>query len=197
MVKIAGIISIILLGVLNPILSQRSSQIQDFTLPNITNGSSFTLSEYRDAEAIVIIFTSLYCPYAKFYEDRITRLIDSYKRSDVRFILINPNNPDKSKADASANIVAETRRLGLTIPFLTDRSQEVADLLGARKTPEAFVLVPKKDVFQVVYHGAIDDNPQVEDDVKHHYLASAINAIVQNRSVPVAITPVTGCIIKR
>ncbi|MEM9673456.1 MAG: thioredoxin family protein [Cyclobacteriaceae bacterium] len=197
MIKVVGIVCIILLGVLNPILSQRSSQIEDFTLPNITNGSSFTLSEYQDAEAVVIIFTSLYCPYAKFYEDRITRLIDGYNRSGVRFILINPNNPDKSKADASANIVAETRRLGLSIPFLTDRSQEVADLLGARKTPEVFVLVPKIDVFQVVYHGAIDDNPQVEEDVKHPYLASAINAIVQNRAVPVATTSVTGCIIKR
>jgi peroxiredoxin len=197
MTKVAGIVSIILLGMLNPILSQRSSQIQDFTLPNITNGSSFTLSEYRDAKAVVIIFTSLYCPYAKFYEDRITRLIDGYNNSDVRFILINPNNPDKSKADASANIVAETKRLGLNIPFLSDRSQKVADLLGARKTPEAFVLVPKKDSFQVVYHGAIDDNPQVEEDVKHHYLASAIDTIVQNRSVPLTTTSVTGCIIKR
>lgn len=197
MVKVVCIVCIVFLGVINPILSQQSSQIQDFTLPNITNGSSFTLSEYRDAEAVVIIFTSLYCPYAKFYEDRISRLIDGYSRSDVRFILINPNNPDKSTADASANIVAETKRLGLKIPFLSDRSQEVANLLGARKTPEAFVLVPKNNVFKVVYHGAIDDNPQVEDDVKHPYLASAINAIVQNRSVPVSSTTITGCIIKR
>lgn len=195
--KLVITLGIFIIIIANPTLSQHSDQIQDFTLPNAADGSSFSLSQYRDAKAVVVIFTSFYCPYAKFYEDRVAKLVDRYNSNDIRFLLINPNNPNKSKADALSNIEAEAKRVGLDIPFLSDSSQEVADLLGAEKTPEAFILVPKNDAFSIVYRGAIDDNPQVEEDVKHHYLSDAITAVSQNRPVKSSSTIVTGCIIKR
>lgn len=179
-------------------LSFQSDQIRNFTLPNVTSGTDFSLSQYSNADAVVIIFTSLYCPYAKFYEDRISRLTDQYRDdAKIRFILINPNNPTKSRADAPENIATTAKRLQLGIPVLIDQSQQVADLLGAEKTPEAFVLTPYQGSFRIAYRGAIDDNPQVEKDVRHHYLHSAIKAISQNQPVLTNSTPTTGCMIKR
>ncbi len=184
--------------ILSASLFIQSDQIQDFTLPNVVSGTDFSLSQYKNAEAVVIIFTSLYCPYAKFYEDRISRLADQYRNdSKVRFILINPNNPAKSRADASENVAALAKRRRLGIPVLIDQSQQVADLFGAEKTPEAFVLTPYQDSFRIAYRGAIDDNPQVEIDVRHHYLQSAINSASQRQPIVVDQTTITGCMIKR
>nr|WKN39051.1 thioredoxin family protein [Tunicatimonas sp. TK19036] len=197
MLKITSAIGFILLSMFSPILSQSSDQIQNFTLPNAVDGKVFSLSEYRDAKAVVIIFTSLYCPYAKLYEGRIMGLIDQYKNKSVRFILINPNNPEKSKVEAIPNMAAEAKRSQLDIPFLSDSAQEVASLLGASKTPEAFILQPHNGVFTVAYHGAIDDNPQVEDDVKHHYLQDALKSVTSNHPIATASSSVTGCMIKR
>ncbi|MEQ9440074.1 MAG: thioredoxin family protein [Cyclobacteriaceae bacterium] len=197
MLKVTSIIGVALCSIFSPILSQQSDQIQDFTLPNAVDGEVFSLSEYSDAKAVVVIFTSLYCPYAKLYEDRILRLVDKYDSNSIRFILINPNNPAKSKADAMTNMATEAKRSQLDIPFLSDSAQEVASLLGAEKTPEAFILTPKNGIFTIAYHGGIDDNPQVENDVKHAYLQNAIEAVAQNRSITTAPAPITGCMIKR
>lgn len=178
--------------------SFQSDQIQDFTLPNVISGTDFSLSQYKNADAVVIIFTSLYCPYAKFYEDRISKLADQYRNdSKIRFILINPNNPAKSRADASDNVTTVAKRRQLGVPVLIDQSQQVADLLGAEKTPEAFVLTPHQGSFRIAYQGAIDDNPQVEKDVRHHYLRSVIDAISTSQPVISNSSSTTGCMIKR
>lgn len=197
MLKITIVIGSILLSMFSSILSQSSDQIQDFTLPNAVNGKVFSLSEYKNAKAVVVIFTSLYCPYSKLYEGRITRLVDQHNGESIRFILINPNNPQKSKIDAMPNMAAEAKRTQLDIPFLSDSAQEVASLLGASKTPEVFVLQPRNGVFTVTYHGAIDDNPQVENDVKHHYLQDVLESVASNRPIAPLSASVTGCMIKR
>ncbi|MEM6845618.1 MAG: redoxin domain-containing protein [Bacteroidota bacterium] len=184
--------------ILSTSVSPQSDQIQDFTLPNVVSGTDFSLSQYRDAEAVVIIFTSLYCPYAKFYNTRIFRLTDQYRNDPkVRFVLISSNNPKKSRADATENVTATAKRQRLGVPVLLDHTQQVADLLGAEKTPEAFVLIPYQDFFRVVYRGAIDDNPQVAKDVRHTYLESAIQSIVAYQPIVTDRTSTTGCMIKR
>ncbi|MEM8966052.1 MAG: redoxin family protein [Bacteroidota bacterium] len=193
----------ILIGAMICILSTsfypQSDQIQDFTLPDVVSGTDFSLSQYKNAEAVVIIFTSLYCPYAKFYDNRISKLTDEYRNnSKVRFVLINPNNPNKSRADALDKVAASAKSRRLGVPVLIDHLQQVTDMLGAEKTPESFVLVPQQSgSFKVVYRGAIDDNPQVAEDVRHHYLKSVINAISQRQPIVIDNTPTTGCMIKR
>ncbi|WKN45983.1 redoxin domain-containing protein [Tunicatimonas pelagia] len=186
------------IGTLSTSSSFQSDQIQDFTLPNVVSGTDFSLSQYKNAGAVVIIFTSLYCPYAKFYEDRISRLTDVYRNnSNIRIVLISPNNPAKSRADAVENVTNTAKRRQLGVPVLIDQSQQVADLLGAAKTPEAFVLTPHQGSFRIAYQGAIDDNPQVEKDVRHHYLQSVIDAVSQRQPIVTSNTPTTGCMIKR
>lgn len=197
MLKVIAIIGISILSVCNPLHSQSADKIQDFTLPDAIDGQPFSLSQYQDAKAVVVIFTSLYCPYAKLYEDRIATLVDQYYSEDFRFVLINPNNPENSMAEAMPNMIDEVKRLQLDIPFLSDSAQEVASLMGAQKTPEAFILLPRNGSFRIAFHGGIDDNPQVEKDVKHHYLRDAIDAVTSNRPVASASTYVTGCMIKR
>ncbi len=172
-------------------------KISDFTLPNAINGQSFTLSESGDAKAVVVIFTSHYCPYAKLYGQRINSLVSTFKGQSVRFVLINSNNPQKSTPDSRTNIIKEAQRANLTIPYLIDSTQKVADMFGAQKTPEAFVLKKGKTGFEVVYQGAIDNNPQVATDVDHNFLKEAIASVLAARSPSQAYNHPTGCMIRR
>ncbi len=172
-------------------------KISDFTLPNAVNGQSFTLSESGDAKAVVVIFTSHYCPYAKLYGQRINNLVSSFQGQPVRFVLINSNNPKKSTPDSRTNVIKEAQRANLTIPYLIDSAQQVADMFGAQKTPEAFVLKKGKAGFEIAYQGAIDNNPQVAIDVDHNFLKEAIESVLAGRSPHQAYNHPTGCMIRR
>lgn len=170
-------------------------EISDFTLPNAADGSDFSLSQFSNAKAVAVIFTSHYCPYAKFYKDRISKLVDQYQGQNVRFILINSTNPQKSFS-GSEDYMEIAGKDSLSVPYLRDSQQKVADLFGARKTPEAFLLRKSNNNFEVVYHGALDDNPQVASDVNQHFLKDAIDAVLKGHLPLKAFNYPTGCIIK-
>jgi len=51
--------------------------------------------------------------------------------------------------------------------------------------------------FELVYHGALDDNPQASDDVEYTYLKSAIENALNGQPAERAYVKVTGCIIKK
>lgn len=176
--------------------AQRSDYVEDFTLPNLVTGNEFSLKDYFSTPTVVVIFTSLHCPYAQLYDKRITNLINEFESEKVRFLLINPANPANHPQDALDNLKQAIERNNWTVPFLTDPSQRVARLLGAEKTPEVFVLSQQRASFKTVYQGAIDDNPQVASDVHHHYLREFLSAQRTDQSAPLRTTPATGCRIK-
>lgn len=172
-------------------------KISDFTLHNVVSGNNFSLSEVSDAKAVVVIFTSHYCPYAKLYNDRIASLINEYSEQNIRFVLINSNNPKKSAPDSRENMLKMVSQHNLGIPYLSDSDQKVADLFGVQKTPEVFLLQRVNNSFEIVYRGAIDDNPQVASDVKHSFLKEAIESSLKGyRPLQTSVHP-TGCMIKR
>ncbi len=172
-------------------------KISDFTLPNVVSGNSFSLSEFSEAKAVVVVFTSHYCPYAKLYEDRIFKLIEKYQGQEVRFLLINSNNPQKSAPDSRENMIKMANLQKIKVPYLSDSQQEVANMFGASKTPEVFLLKKAKGSFEILYQGAIDDNPQVASDVSHFFLNDAIEAVLKGRRPTQVAQRPTGCMIKR
>ena len=50
--------------------------------------------------------------------------------------------------------------------------------LGAEKSPSVFLLKNEAGKWSKVYEGAIDDNPQVEAQVKEHYIKNAIESLL-------------------
>jgi len=186
-----------LLIITSSVMVQQSRSIQDFTLKNAVDGKEFSLSSYRNAKGVVIVFTSNYCPYAKLYEDRILKLAETYQDKGIKFILINPNNPDRSRIEGIQKMAEKAQTKSFEFPYLSDSDQKVADMFGAEKTPEAFLLKNERGTFSVAYKGAIDDNPQVASDVSQKYLQDAIDKILQNSSVRKSDIHPTGCVIRR
>ena len=64
----------------------------DFRLPDV-NGQFVSLSDFDDAEVLVINFTCNHCPTAQAYEDRFIQLVEEYNDKPVSFVAISPNNP--------------------------------------------------------------------------------------------------------
>lgn len=152
-----------------------------------TDGRRYSLSDWKDKDVLVVVFTCNSCIVAENYEDRFIAFAAECNKPDSRvgFVAINVNT---GKADALPAMKERAARKKFNFPYLYDPSQKTAIDYGALFTPECFVL--NKDR-KVVYMGAFDDkivNPQ------RHYVADAVTAALAGRAAPVAETnAAAGC----
>ncbi|QCK13743.1 thioredoxin family protein [Mangrovivirga cuniculi] len=167
----------------------------DFKLKNV-DGKMVSMSDYKSANGIIVIFTCNSCPYAKLYEDRIIELNNKYESKGYPVIAINPNDKDRQPEDSFDKMKVRSDEKGFTFPYLYDETQEVAMTYGATKTPHVYLLKKSGNTFEVVYIGAIDDNPQNPNDVKTKYVENAIEEIEAGKSVSEDYTRAIGCTIK-
>ena len=178
-----------------PLMAQ--GKIENFTLTDVIKNQAFSLADYAGEKCVVLIFTSNYCPYAKLYEERILKIDKKYAAEGAKLILVNSNNTDDYPDDAIEQMVKRAGDKKYNFPYLADKEQALASKLGVVKNPEAFVLMPLAGAFVIKYHGAIDNNPQVEDDATEHYLKDAISAVLAHKNVPLSEKKPTGCVIKK
>jgi hypothetical protein len=157
------------------------AQVPNFTLTNTVNGKSISLDTYPSCAGIVIVFTTNACPYDD-YQDK------------VPVLLINSSI---DAAESNDNMTKKAQQLGITIPYLADKDQAVMQNLGATKSPQVFLLKNAGGKFSVVYSGAIDDNAQVEKDVRQSYLKDAIDIMLTNQTIETAEVRPVGCALRK
>jgi peroxiredoxin len=173
-----------------------SQAIESFSLLNAVDNTSFSLSTYKADKAIVLIFFSGKCAYVDHYMERVTLIIDQFSARGVKFILVNSNSSDYVSEESIDEMKKFADRNNLNIPYLADKDKVLKKMLMATRTPEAFVLKPTQNQFQVVYKGAIDDNPQSAGDVSHAYLKDTLFNLLKNSKVELNQTRPVGCLIK-
>jgi thiol-disulfide isomerase/thioredoxin len=159
---------------------------------NVLTGSDWIMKEHKNS-VLVVIFNAHNCPYTKLYENRIAKLSKSYMEKGVSFVLVNANTSDEN---SEANMVKTAKEKSYNFPYLSDKKQQLATKLGALKTPEVFVFSNKNGVHYLKYRGAIDDNPQVENDTKNTYLKDAIEILFNGKNISTQETRAIGCMIK-
>ena len=155
-------------------------------------GKTHTLAEFKGRKALALVFLGTECPIANSYAPELAALAKEYGPRGVQVLGINAN-PDESPAQ----VAAHAKSYGLPFPVFKDPKQALADRVGARVTPEAFLLDQKR---QVCYHGRIDDRYQTRTksgDAKVHDLRDAMDALLNGKPVGVAETRVFGCAIIR
>ncbi len=155
-------------------------------------GRLHALEDYRQQPLVVVAFLGVECPLAKLYAPRLAELASEYARRGVAFWVVNSN-----LQDTPTEMAAFARQQGLEFPQLKDPDHQLADLLGATRTPQVFVL----DAARVVqYAGRIDDQysigiqrraPQRRD------LAAALEDLLAQRTVKLPQTTAVGCLIGR
>lgn len=162
----------------------------DFTLPPAAGGAPVALKELLGkSKAVVVVFDATKCPYALGYKGRVGAMAKEYAGKGVTFVTINSN-----KSEAAEEVAADAKKNGFSFPVLKDEGNKVADLYGAKKTPEVYVLDPAGTL---LYHGRIDETHDDPKNVKSPDLRNALDAILAGKPVPAAETKAFGCSIKR
>ncbi len=162
----------------------------DFTLPPADGGAPVALKDLLGkSKAVVVIFDATKCPYAKGYKERVAAMGKEYAAKGVTFVTINSN-----KTEPAAEVAEDAKKHGFAFPVLKDEGNRVADLYGAQKTPEIYVLDPKGTL---LYRGRIDETHEDPKNVKSPDLINALEAILAGKPVPAAETKAFGCSIKR
>jgi len=148
-----------------------------------------SLSDYKDAKAIVLVFTCNHCPVAVAYEDRLVALQKDYQGKGVQVIAVNVNNIE---ADRLEPMKQRAAKKNFNFPYIYDSSQKMGHDYGARVTPHVFVLDKDRNI---AYMGAIDDK-QKADSVSKSYLRDALDALLAGKKPPETETKAFGCGIK-
>jgi peroxiredoxin len=161
----------------------------DFTITNY-DGTKYNLNEALSSSknGVILIFWSLECPFVQPYNDRINDYAKEYTDNGFTLWAMNSNNTEPK--DKVAEYVKEK---GLTFPMLKDENNVVADLFGATRTPEVFI-IGKDGVIK--YHGRISDNKDKAAQTTHD-LGNAADEIAAGKEVSVKETKSFGCGIKR
>ena len=169
-----------------------------FRLPGI-DGKSHALDEYARSPVLVVVFTCNHCPVAQLYEQRIQRLHADYRERGVTVVAINPDSskimPLKELAytdvpDTLAGMIDRAAHRKLEFPYLYDGdTQSAAGAFKVVALPQVFVFDAER---RLRYVGRLDDNIR-PDQVKTHDARAAIDALLEQKPVRVATTPVAGC----
>ena len=161
----------------------------DFKLTTL-DGKPFSLTDAaKNKSAVVLIFIATKCPYSNAYNDRMRDMAVAYEKQGVLFVGINSN-----KTEPADEVGAHAKQHGFTFTLMKDPDNKVADLYGAKHTPEVFV-VDRQGKLQ--YHGRIDENYENPSKVASPDLKNALDAMLASKPIVRAETKAFGCSIKR
>jgi mono/diheme cytochrome c family protein/peroxiredoxin len=139
--------------------------------------------------ATAVIFYSTECPISNGYSPTLATLFDLFPAKSVNWLGVCVD-PDLSDSEVQAH----ARDFGLKFPVVRDRLGVLARKLGAKVTPETFVIDANG---KVRYHGRIDDqfvarrlrnaNPSGSE------LKDAIVAVLNGKEVKTPEVAAVGC----
>jgi hypothetical protein len=145
-------------------------------------------------KAIVLVFHSLNCPFAKMYEGRIKELKSTFQNQGITFALINPETG--TGAEDQLPLRSYIDQSGLNMAYLIDAGQAWTKRFQVTKIPEVIVLVPGANGLEIKYRGGIDNNPQAESAVSEKHLERALNQLLKGESPSPAQVRAVGCNIR-
>jgi peroxiredoxin len=170
------------------------TQAPDFELPDAVSGRTVSLDDFADARALVVMFICNHCPYVRHVRGELAAIAREYQRSEVAFVAINSNDPERYPQDAPPAMREEAETVGYTFPYLFDESQEVAHAFRAACTPDLFVFDSAR---RLVYRGQLDDSrPGNDVPVTGRDLRAAIDAVLAGRTISADQIASIGCNIK-
>ena len=172
----------------SPATKEPGDKIDDFTLQG-ADGNLYTLGDMKSQKAVVVMFWSTTCPNVQPYTERINSLANKYSSKGISFWAVN-SNTNESMDDVKIH----AQKNNYPFPSLKDFNNSVADLFGATRTPEVFMIDPSTET--VIYHGRVDDNRD-ETKVTSHDLQNALDELISGKEITVKNTKFFGCGIKR
>jgi peroxiredoxin len=155
----------------------------DFEMKTL-EGRRFSLAEAeKKHHGVVILFLSTICPYSNYYNDLIRDMAAEFGKRRILFVGVNSGG-----LETADEMRAHAREHGHSFDIIRDPDSRIAELLDARRTPEAFLL---DSMGTLRYHGRIASKITAPD------LKNAIEAFLAGRPIRPAETKAFGCAIPR
>ena len=171
---------------------QLGEKAPDFKLP-ATDGKTYGLADFGDAETLVIFFTCNHCPCV-LGSDEVTRATAlRYAAKGVRFVGINANWVGVHPEDSYEHMVARMKEKRFPWVYLHDESQDVARAYGALRTPHFYVFDRDR---KLVYTGRGVDSPEDTSRMTVNDLDNALAEHVAGKAVSTPLTNPIGCNVK-
>ena len=163
-------------------------KLEPFALPDAATGKEVDLKAAAGKKATVLMFIATKCPFSNAYNTHMESLAKEYAAKGISFVGINPN-----ETEPAAEVAEHAKTNGFSFPVLKDPGLVKADALGAKVTPEVFVVDAD---WKLRYHGYIGDDRK-GTDIKNHALKNALDAVLAGKPVETAETKAFGCTLKR
>jgi peroxiredoxin len=171
---------------------QLGEKTPDFKLP-ATDGKTYELSDFDDADVLVIFFTCNHCPYVIGSDEVTRRTVEKFAPQGVKFVGINSNSKNTYAEDDFKHMVARMKQHKFPWLYLYDEPQAVAKAYGALRTPHFFVFDKDR---RLIYTGRGVDNPRDASRIKVNDLERALEEHLAGRPVSVPLTNPIGCNVK-
>lgn len=197
---------------------ERGDPAPTFELPG-TDGRTYSLADFREYGALLVVFTCNHCPYAQAKVDVLNDIADEY--DGVAVVGINPNDDEQYPEDSFERMTELVEDGTVRYDaYLRDESQEVAAAYGAMCTPDPFLFAgenreepgasdgpsggesdtdPTQWEFRLAYHGRLDDapNPDGEPSGEPGFeMRQAIESVLAGEEVALPDRPSRGCSVK-
>ncbi|MBY0523039.1 MAG: redoxin domain-containing protein [Gemmataceae bacterium] len=167
-------------------------KIEGFTLTAPLDKTKVSLADFKDKQAVVVVFVGTECPLNNLYLSRLAELHKEFADKGVAFVAVNANSQDSPE-----RVAEHARKHAIPFPVLKDVGNKVADSFAAQRTPEVFLLDAKATVR---YQGRIDDQYGIgfqRPKPTRRDLAEAIDELLAGKDVSKPTLPVQGCVIGR
>lgn len=161
--------------------------------PDPAGRTHWSLDDFADASALVVVFTCNHCPYAKHIEDALIRSAKEYAQKGAAFVAISSNDPEQYPEDSFDSMARRSHDRGYPFPYLFDETQAVARAYGAVCTPDLFVFDHER---RLVYRGRFDETRPGYGTSTGRDLKTALDQLLSGSTVTVEQLPSMGCNIK-
>ena len=165
----------------------------DFCLVD-TGGKTVSLSDFKDAKALLVIFMCNHCPFVKHVMKKMVELAGQYEQKGVAVVGINSNDVENFPDDSPEKMAQTAKREKFSFPYLYDETQEVAKSYEAACTPDFFLFDGER---KLAYRGQMDDSrPGKDTPVTGVDLTAAVEMVLAGKQFNGLQKPSMGCNIK-
>lgn len=157
------------------------------------SGKEISFKAAQKKNGLLVMFSCNTCPYVIKNQQRTKEVAAYALKNDIGVVLVNSNEAQRSDDDSYEAMKAYAKEQGYNWYYVVDEKSAIADAFGANRTPENFLFNKEG---KLVYHGAIDDNPDASSVTRKH-LWTAIDEMTGGKEVSVKTSRSVGCNIKR
>lgn len=158
------------------------------------SGKEITLKNATQENGLLVMFSCNTCPVVINNQSRTNEICQFAQEKKVGVVLLNANEANRNSSESLQAMKSYAGAQGFKWYYAEDKNNELADAFGASRTPECYLF---DKAGKLVYHGAIDDNPNDADGVNRKHLKEAINEVISGKDVSVKTSRSVGCGIKR